>query len=294
MSKPASWRPFAAIAVLLLTAAIFINYWVTHPSVLQDIKNIPTGTLALVLFLYVLFTGTLAMVNAASLRLCRQRMPAGESILLTMYSAIINFFGPLQSGPAFRAVYVKQKYAVKIRHYTLASFVYYFFYALYSVLLLFSGVLKWWLVPIGLIALLLAVKAKNADLGPIRGLNNLDFKHWRFMAFAALLQTTLLVVIFGVELRAVQAGVSLSQIVIYTGAANLALFVSFTPGAIGFREAFLVFSQNLHHIGSTTIVAANLIDRTVYILLLGILAVFIFATHANRRLKKVAQSSQKR
>jgi uncharacterized membrane protein YbhN (UPF0104 family) len=62
------------------------------------------------------------------------------------------------------------------------------------------------------------------------------------------------------------------------------MFVSITPGAIGFREAFLVFSRNLHHISNTTIVAANIIDRSVYLILLIILAILIIATHAGRRL----------
>jgi len=74
-------------------------------------------------------------------------------------------------------------------------------------------------------------------------------------------------------------------VVIYTGAANFALFVSITPGAIGFRESFLLFSQHLHHIDSSTIVAANLIDRSVYIVLLLLLAAGIFGTHAQRRFK---------
>jgi len=38
-------------------------------------------------------------------------------------------------------------------------------------------------------------------------------------------------------------------------------------------------------------VAANLIDRAVYVLLLVILAVFIFGTHANRRLKVSRQET---
>jgi uncharacterized membrane protein YbhN (UPF0104 family) len=71
---------------------------------------------------------------------------------------------------------------------------------------------------------------------------------------------------------------------VYTGAANLALFVSLTPGAIGFRESFLVFSQHLHHISNSTIVAANILDRAMYLVLLLILALIIFGTHARRQL----------
>ncbi|HEY5152784.1 MAG TPA: hypothetical protein VII55_02310, partial [Candidatus Saccharimonadales bacterium] len=86
-------------------------------------------------------------------------------------------------------------------------------------------------------------------------------------------------------LRSVAPATRFSQAIIYTGAANLALFVSLTPGAIGFRESFLVFSRHLHHISDNTIVAVNILDRSVYIVFLLILAVFIFGTHAQRSLK---------
>jgi len=112
------------------------------------------------------------------------------------------------------------------------------------------------------------------------------------MALATLLQVCLLLTIFSIELHAVAPHVHFSQIVVYTGVANLALFVSLTPGAIGFRESFLVFSQKLHHIDNSTIVAANLIDRSVYVTLLVLLAIGIFGTHANRRFKSAANSAK--
>jgi uncharacterized membrane protein YbhN (UPF0104 family) len=288
MPKTGRRRALAALIVLSLTIAVFADYFATHHPVRHDLAHLPVLTLAALLGLYLVFTGSLAMVNSASLRLCRGTMPAGESVLLTMYSAVINFFGPLQSGPAFRALYLKKKHGVKIRDYTLASFVYYFFYAFFSVILLLSGVLKIWLIPLVLLVLAGAYAGRNSRRLEQKGLKNLDLKHWPFMAMAALIQVALLVIIFWIELHTVSPSVTFGQVAVYTGAANLALFVSFTPGAIGFRESFLVFSQNLHHLSNSTIVAANIIDRAVYVAMLLILAVFIFATHANRRFKKAA------
>jgi uncharacterized membrane protein YbhN (UPF0104 family) len=106
-----------------------------------------------------------------------------------------------------------------------------------------------------------------------------------YLGIATFLQAGLVCLIYYSELRSVAPATRFSQAIIYTGAANLALFVSLTPGAIGFRESFLVFSRHLHHIGNNTIVAANILDRSVYIVFLLILAVFIFGTHAQRSLK---------
>lgn len=270
MSKR-TWRGAAAGLILIATVAVFINYLGNHPEVHRELKNLAAGTLLGLLALYFVFIGSLAGINNAALRLCQKKISGGESLLLTMYSSVINFFGPLQSGPAFRALYLKQKHGVSVKKYTHASFVYYLFYAIFSLLLLFSSVLKWWLLLL-IIILAIWLIAKRID--------------WTYMALATLLQVVLWVVIFYVELQTVSS-VSLSQVLVYTGAANLALFVSLTPGAIGFRESFLLFSQHLHHIDTATIVAANTIDRAIYVVLLVILAIGIFATHANRRLKVV-------
>jgi uncharacterized membrane protein YbhN (UPF0104 family) len=284
MFKRTTWRPFAAAAILVITVALFINFFAGHPAVRHRLGQTPAGTLAVLLGLYLIFTGSLAMVNSASLRLCRKSISAGESLLLTMYSAVINFFGPLQSGPAFRAIYLKKKHDVRIRDYTRASFVYYFFYALFSGLLLFSTILKWWLVPITVLIFAGLHYFKNNPPDRLKGFEQLSLGSWYYMATATLLQVGLLVAIFAIEVHAVAPGTSFNQVLVYTGAANLALFVSFTPGAIGFREAFLLFTQRLHHIGNGTIIAANTIDRGVYISMLLLLTVFLFFNHTKKRL----------
>lgn len=285
MLKRLNWRPIAAITILVVTVAVFINYFINHPEVWEELGQIPRSTLLVILALYFLFVGSLALVNTATLRLCKYKMKAGESLLLTMYSSVINFFGPLQSGPAFRAVYVNQKHGVKVKDYTVASFVYYFFYALFSVVLLFSGVLKWWILPMAILAVIGIFYLRFKKINGLKRLGNLALGNWYYMAAATFVQISLLLLIFWVELTAVSPGIQFSQVAIYTGAANLALFVSLTPGAIGFREAFLVFTQNLHHINGATIVAANTIDRAIYVLMLLMLSGVIIITHAGKKLK---------
>jgi uncharacterized membrane protein YbhN (UPF0104 family) len=99
----------------------------------------------------------------------------------------------------------------------------------------------------------------------------------------------MVVIIYYTELRSL-SHVSFGQALIYAGAADFALFVSLTPGAIGFRESFLLFSRDLHHIGSGTIAAASLIDRAIYIILLGILFVIALSFHAKSFLTKAPQA----
>lgn len=281
--KLAKWRPVVVIGVMAATVAVFVLYFVKHPEVRHQLSNISFGVLLGLLALYFLSIVALGLATLATLRICRLKVGTKEGLLLTAYSAVINFFGPLQSGPAFRAVYLKKKYRLDLKIFAVASLGYLFFWGAYSCLFLLSGLLKWWLVPLtvaGAVFTLLALRSRW--IAP--RLKQLDLRGWYYLALATLVQIAFVTIVYFVELRTVAPGTSFSQAVIYTGAANLALYVSLTPGAIGFRESFLVFSKHLHHISDSTIVAANILDRAVYVILLAILALMIFATHAKSRL----------
>lgn len=280
--KRSIWRPVAAVTVMTATIAVFAVYFVKHPEVRQQLANTSPRVIALLLALYLTGVLALAFVTIATVRLYKLRLQTQESLLLTMYTAIINFFGPLQSGPAFRGVYLKKKHNFSLKHYAVATMVYYCFYGGMSVLMLFSGVLRWWLVLLGAAGLtFMFLAARSQRLKP--RLQGIDFHGWSYLAIATLAQVVIVTLIYYTELRTVAPGTRFSQAIIYTGAANLALFVSLTPGAIGFRESFLLFSQNLHHVSDSTIVAANILDRAMYLVLLAVLALIIFGTHAKRQ-----------
>lgn len=287
--KRVTWRPVAAIIILTATTAAFLYYFATHPVVRHQLQQTKPLTIAIILLLYFGTVGSLSMINIGTLKLCRIRMPGAESLLLSSYSSVINFFGPLQSGPAFRAVYLKKKYGLKLRNYTTATFMYYFFYGAFSGMFLLSGLLKWWLLALAVTGLAVALLARRSRWAAPR-LAALNLGAWYYLALATFLQVSLVAFIYYAELRTVAPGTHFSQAIVYTGAANLALFVSLTPGAIGFRESFLLFSERLHHISPAAIVSANIIDRAMYITLLLIMALFIFGTHARRSLLKPTET----
>lgn len=280
----AHWRKYAAIVIILATLYAFYWYVKHNPAVITTITDLPKSLFVTLILLYLLVVAAMGLVFVSTIRLTRVRLGFRESFLVTAYSSVINFFGPLQSGPAFRAVYLKQKHGIKIAHYTAATILFYLFFAIISGIFLLSGLLGWWMIPAviaGLICLYIVWSKTNlADKVRV-----LDLREAWLLLFATFLQIALVTVIYWVELRHIDTSITISQAIIYTGAANFALFVSLTPGAIGFREAFLVFSQGLHHIDTSTIVAASLIDRAVYLVILGILAVGIFGTHAQAKLQ---------
>lgn len=279
------WRPVAVISILVLTLSGFIYYFVSHPLVRQQLRSTAAGTLLLLIGLYCLVLLLLSFVTYATLKLCGVRLRTGETILLTMYSSVVNFFGPLQSGPAFRGVYLKRKHKLELKRYTVASLVFYMLYALISGIFLLSTTLTWWLF-VGIGLLLAIAWLSRPLLGSFTDrFTALHLRAVPLLALATFLQLSVMAVIYFVELRSVDSSVHFGQAIVYAGAANFSLFVSLTPGGIGFRESFLLFSQHLHHVPSSTIVAANIIDRSIYIVLLAIIGLVILASHSKRKLQ---------
>lgn len=282
-------RPFVAILVLAITVTAFVRYISDHPTAVHQLSNVSPATLFLLLGLYIVSIVCLAFAQEGTLDLCRTKLKHSEAILLTSYTAIINFFGPLQSGPGFRAVYLKRKYGTKLKNYAYATLLYYMFYAGISGLFILSAFISW-----GILALVALVAVVAVLIG--LWLNVPFIKRFRqlkltgsvklFLATAA--QLLVVSLIYFTELKTVNPHIGYDQALIYTGAANFALFVALTPGAIGFRESFLLFSQKLHHISDSNIVSASLLDRGIYVIFLGLLFLFVISLHAKEKLRPSA------
>lgn len=104
--------------------------------------------------------------------------------------------------------------------------------------------------------------------------------------FATLLQIVSVTLLYFAELKSLGYHFGLSQILAYTGAANLALFVALTPAAIGIRESFLLLSSSIHNIPAAAIVSAGLVDRAIYLLFLVILFAISSLWHVSSKLNQ--------
>lgn len=278
------------IGVIVMAASLIflVYYWRTHPEIVTQLRSVSPLATAAVIGLYLLMTLVLVGVYDTILALCGRRIPLGEHTLLTMYSSIINFFGPLQSGPGFRTVYLKKKHGVPVSAYLTGTLAYYALYGLISLIFVALALFGWVAAPLlllAIIALYLVLRTLAARVGRLRRfapvLRNPLLARLILLTFVQLL---LVVLVYGIELRAVGAQVSVLEILGYAGAGSLALFVSLTPGALGFRESFQYFAQNIHHVDGPAIIAANVLDRAAYIVVLGILFVLALAFHARRTL----------
>lgn len=203
----------------------------------------------------------------------------------------MNFFGPLQSGPGFRALYLKQKIGVRIRDFSTILIVNYLFFgfintAVIGVYIAMQLNLVWGVVAavLSIIALLVILQKwlfKNR-FGALT--SHLLSQDACIIFLVTLLQCSLVTGIYFVELLSVNNSVSFVQTLLFAAVANLTLFVALTPGAIGIRESFLLFSQQLHGIDQQTVIAASIIDRALYFVVLGLLFALSLSFHAKQKL----------
>jgi uncharacterized membrane protein YbhN (UPF0104 family) len=282
-------RNAIGLALVLLTIAIFAYYISGHTYLLTKLGDTSLLTIVIVFLLYLGWFASLVMIVAATLNLCRIRLSLSENSLLNAYSTLVNFFVPGQSGPLMRGAYLKKRHNLSIKKYVFASLLYFAFYAFVSAAMLLVFSRPWWQTFLGITASLvlgIAVlkiyrqRKKVEEMSIDWSLSKLSL-----LMLATCLQAVFQVAIYAVELHSVNSQIHLTQAITYTGAANFALFVALTPGGIGIRESFLLFSRHLHHVSSANIVAASVIDRSVFLLFLALLFILTLAFHARDRFR---------
>lgn len=297
-------RKVVVVIIILATIIVFGNYIHGHPDSLKTLARVDPLTICLLLLGYLGIVLSNAFVLHYSLLYLNKSTGILENTILTGYSSIVNFFGPLQSGPGVRAVYLKAKHHVKLRDFLLTTFIFYGFFALINLFILSIAWVKQF--PYGLLSLIGAVALAAICIfifakvfaskwrTSMKFLERIRIKNPFFwmIALGAIFLTISTFFIYAIELNQVHPGYSSFQQLVYTATANLALFVSLTPGAIGFRESFLYFTEHLHGIDTNSILLASVIDRAINVLFLVLLFAVLLVLSGRKGLRSTVGSSK--
>ena len=276
------------LLVLLATIGVFGYYLKHHPELVYQFARTQPHVIVLLLILYLVWFGALGLTVHATLRICRCPLLLSEYLLLNAYSTLVNFFVPGQGGVAVRGLYLKKRHHLGIQKYVLVTLMYYMNYAIISAFMLLASSQPWWKTLLGVMFVLFGsiavVHLYERRLGTRVGVLDMRLVNFGFLLLATLMVVTSQVAIYFYELRTIQPAVSLQQAITYTGAANFSVFVALTPGAIGIRESFLFFSEKLHHVDISTVLAASILDRTVFLIFLLLLFIFSHVAHVKKSL----------
>ena len=285
------WGKILAVLLLVIILGLFVYYVHDHPAVINVLRRLNPWLIVLLIALYGIMLVIWMEIYNTILSLCGKPLKIKENLLLTIYSTLANFFLPLQSGPGVRAGYLKKRHQVTVSSYIMSTLIYFGFYAVISAAFLFMFSTYWYLalpaiIAASAISLVVIYFAKQRFTKKNSAFTlNLDKKILLHLFLLTLAQLCLQTIIYGIELRSLGLHYNLTRAFSYTGAASFSLFVSLTPGAIGFREAFLEFTKRIHHFSTTNILSANLIDRGVFLAFLGLLFITMLLTHARDKLK---------
>ncbi|HTE22517.1 MAG TPA: lysylphosphatidylglycerol synthase domain-containing protein [Candidatus Limnocylindria bacterium] len=274
-----SARRYIGFFVIVAAAGAFVWYLRAHPGALDPLRATPLYLIPLLVVLYGLFLLTNFFITAITITISGKSYPLKDSLMLTVYSTLVNFFGPLQSGPGFRAVYLKKKIGLGIKDYTLATMLYYGAFLAISLVMMLG--IRY---PLATLAIVVVITGAGVWFFRTQKLATL-IRNFAIVGLVTLVQLALIAIIYYLELRATGYHPSLAATLTYTGSANLALFVAFTPGAIGIRESFIYFSQSIHHIPTDHILSAGLLDRSIYLIFLGILFISSSSLHISSKLR---------
>ncbi|HET9098547.1 MAG TPA: lysylphosphatidylglycerol synthase domain-containing protein [Candidatus Saccharimonadales bacterium] len=273
------FKLYVAVIMPLATILACSIYLKAHRSVIARLMHTSPQVVISVFLMYVLMIGILVVILDATLRICSKRLDNQENAALNSYTLLANFFLPGQSGPAIRGAYLYKKHKLKVKNFIAVTLLYYVFYGSIGIIMLVLGSKSWKLTVLSTLIMVCAIalaiylylsysKVKRSEL-------NLSPANIIYLVLATVMQSVIQAVIYGIELHNGNHHIAIDQIITYTGAANLALFVALTPGAIGIRESFLLSTEKLHHISSNSIVVANIIDRSVYLVFLMAIGVYL-------------------
>lgn len=289
IKKPSrNLKLIASIAILIVTLAVFLLYVRHNPKVVTELLRVSPLELLKLIFLYALVVASQLAVLYFSLVFYGKKISPGDNFLISSYSSLTNFFGPTQAGSGVRALYLKAKMNVSIKDFIFVTLIYYGCYAALSIVMLLAGAGRIWL---SILALVVVTIFSAGVINWYKKSRQLKQQKINLAACLGILAATVMQVavqstIYFIEIVRFNPHTTFQQAISYTGAANFSLFVSITPGAIGIREAFLLFSERLHHVSSSVIVSAGVLDRAVYIVFLALLFVAVVALHGRRKLQE--------
>lgn len=289
-------RIFGTTVVLTTVCAFF---WVAHlhPEIAEKLKQTTALTIVVIVVMYAGSMFSLAFILSESLQLYGKYLSPSECILLTAYSSLTNFFGPGQSGPGVRAVYLKFKYGLQFKYFLFSTLIYMVWLVLISGLMLFAALLPWWLISLlilvsvaACVLLFWSIAVSNvAELVP-RECKSRIVRMVLMTGIGTTLQIAFITAAYFAGLCAVDSSITPSQAIRFTGAANFSLFISITPAAIGIREGLLFIFRDMHGVSVQTIATASALDRAVYVVVLALLGLLVLVTHAGKRFRQPGET----
>jgi len=282
-----SRKKLLKIFLLALTLVLFVAYYFYNKESFSRIGDLSLLQAAIILVGQGLILLANVIILSLVVKFFDKKITFSDSARVTAYSSLINFFGFLQGGVGFRAVYLKKYFSIKYRNYVLVTMLQYILLFALAASLIFIGLsFTHSFFTISLVSLvtliilflvyLLLIRSNARVVFFIKNkLNGIKFIFSSYKVLlligALLLQLLGSFIAYATELHAIGADVTLGGLLIFTGVSQFSIVIALTPGAIGIREALLLVVQSQMMLSTDDIVVASTIDRAIYFIALALL-----------------------
>lgn len=289
--------------ITAIVLGLFIWYFFNNKEQLKEILSINPLYLVPIVFIQYLTMVFNGLFIKQILDVFEKRISLIESFYISTISSIGNYFGPFLGGAGVRAVYLKKKHKLPYSHFMATLSGNYVIVILLNAalglvalaflqpnmkdvntmisilfllgMLMFSGLF----ITIGVPKSLIVRIKSNSKIPRVSKIISQMSEGWNEITSnkKLLLELSLLTVInfilsvllVQVELAAIGLNLGLWNAVFYSVLGTVSLFLSFTPGALGIKEAVLVFASSIIGLTGAEIFALAVIDRGIRFLVLG-------------------------
>lgn len=303
-TKPKKWatakrvlRPVLLVAFL----AIFVVYFMGHRSDFASIRNLSILSILVIASLQILIILTNTWLLMALCMPFNIKVGGFNSFIVNLKASMINFFGFLQGGVGYKAIYLKKNHELNYKKFaSLLAANYVIVFAVSSTMAvigllirrsqnLFVGPLVF-LTFAGIAVVMFGIMLFNKRFHLKRpkkiahhvneildGWHTIARNH-KLVAILfglAIVQAVAMSTMFYTELAALGYHPNAAGVLVYAGIANLSILIAFTPGAVGFRESLLLIAQQSLGVSTSAILVSSTVDRTIYFVLMVLAAIIV-------------------
>ncbi|MCA9325297.1 flippase-like domain-containing protein [Candidatus Saccharibacteria bacterium] len=315
-------RKYTSLLLTIGFLVLFVWYGWTHQEIFTDLTNIAVWALALIVVGKLINVWTTGIFTKWTVEAFTDTLTQAEAFVVSVLTAIGNFFGPLFGGLGIRAVYLKKYHNLPYSKFTATLIGYFLMMLQFNSLLAIAGLLLlphnnqtnfvllvfvgWFLAFLLLTVMRLPQREKLAGIEKmklarpiIKTLYDIE-DGWKLlvskkkllfqMMGLAVANLVALYAVNYIEFVALDIHVTPAAMMLYTAVVQASLLLSLTPGAVGLRETILIILGTTLGISNQQIIQVAILDRGIYFIMLGIL--FLMTRHSTFRNRAVSAAAE--
>ncbi len=284
------------ILILVILISWFVGYFYQNIDEFKQLKVVNAVYITPLFFLFTLLLINDGLISKYLLESFNIKLKFKEWFGLSVINTAGNYLTALRGGAVARAIYLKKIHQLSYSYFlsTLAG-IYIIIFLVYSFIglltmaflyysleifnvLIFVVFLAVFLSLLGIVFFSPKIKKTkysfiNKFVNVINGwyLIKSNRKLLVFIGFISLVNLAIMVSGLLLEFKVFNIEIALSSVLFLTIVSTLSLFISITPGALGIREAIVVFTATVVNIPVSQMLAVSILDRVISLAVIFIL-----------------------